>query len=177
MKTLFLAKQITKFYLLVLIILVLSTSRRNPHRLGWVIENITWLRGNTKFILSIEQDISRENEAKDYNILFNTRSTCKFLISKLPCSYCSVYFRNVHKVDKTSCIVCEKNIGNTVWLIVWSCFTENHRTQTSHDDALIVKLFAFQFVNSYASLYYIAFFRGVSIQVVWAQATCRVSSV
>jgi len=27
---------------------------------------------------------------------------------------------------------------------------------------LIIKLFAFQFVNSYTSLYYIAFFRGVS---------------
>nr|XP_006816507.1 PREDICTED: anoctamin-5-like [Saccoglossus kowalevskii] len=36
---------------------------------------------------------------------------------------------------------------------------ENHRTQTSYDDALIIKLFAFQFVNSYVSLYYIAFFR------------------
>ncbi|PVD35218.1 hypothetical protein C0Q70_06499 [Pomacea canaliculata] len=37
---------------------------------------------------------------------------------------------------------------------------ENHRTQTKFDDALIFKLFAFQFVNSYASCYYIAFFRG-----------------
>ena len=38
---------------------------------------------------------------------------------------------------------------------------ENHRTQTRYDDALIFKLFAFQFVNSYASCFYIAFFRGV----------------
>ncbi|XP_012944219.2 anoctamin-5 [Aplysia californica] len=37
---------------------------------------------------------------------------------------------------------------------------ENHRTQTRYDDALIIKLFAFQFVNSYASCFYIAFFRG-----------------
>ncbi|XP_076446692.1 anoctamin-7-like isoform X2 [Babylonia areolata] len=37
---------------------------------------------------------------------------------------------------------------------------ENHRTQTKFDDALIFKLFAFQFVNSYASCFYIAFFRG-----------------
>eukprot|EP00794_Sanderia_malayensis_P006792 gene6792-7557_t len=36
---------------------------------------------------------------------------------------------------------------------------ENHRTQTQFDDSLILKLFGFQFVNSYASLYYIAFFR------------------
>ncbi|XP_063683755.1 anoctamin-7-like isoform X16 [Bolinopsis microptera] len=36
---------------------------------------------------------------------------------------------------------------------------ENHRTQTAYDDALIIKLFAFQFVNNYASLIYIAFFK------------------
>ncbi|KAK3099349.1 hypothetical protein FSP39_003125 [Pinctada imbricata] len=38
--------------------------------------------------------------------------------------------------------------------------TENHRTQSQYDDALVIKLFAFQFVNSYASCFYIAFFRG-----------------
>ncbi|GFN81556.1 anoctamin [Plakobranchus ocellatus] len=43
-----------------------------------------------------------------------------------------------------------------IWLTNW----ENHRTQTRYDDALIMKLFAFQFVNSYASCFYIAFFRG-----------------
>ncbi|XP_076315841.1 anoctamin-7-like [Tachypleus tridentatus] len=36
---------------------------------------------------------------------------------------------------------------------------ENHRTQTRYNDALITKLFAFQFVNTYASLFYTAFFR------------------
>ncbi len=38
---------------------------------------------------------------------------------------------------------------------------ENYRTQTEFDDNLIFKLFAFQFVNSYASLFYIAFFRNI----------------
>ncbi|XP_053399972.1 anoctamin-7-like isoform X3 [Mercenaria mercenaria] len=37
---------------------------------------------------------------------------------------------------------------------------ENHRTQTMYNDALIIKLFAFQFVNNYSSCFYIAFFRG-----------------
>ncbi|KAK3099640.1 hypothetical protein FSP39_007371 [Pinctada imbricata] len=37
---------------------------------------------------------------------------------------------------------------------------ENHRTQTKYDDSLIIKLFAFQFVNNYTSCFYIAFFRG-----------------
>ena len=38
---------------------------------------------------------------------------------------------------------------------------ENHQTRTQYDDALVLKLFGFQFVNSYASLFYIAFFREV----------------
>ena len=42
-----------------------------------------------------------------------------------------------------------------VWLNRW----ENHETQTGYDNALIIKLFLFQFVNSYNSLIYIAFFK------------------
>ena len=34
---------------------------------------------------------------------------------------------------------------------------ENHRTDTTYEDALISKTFCFQFVNSFASLFYIAF--------------------
>lgn len=34
---------------------------------------------------------------------------------------------------------------------------ENHRTNTEYEDALIAKTFIFQFVNSFASLFYIAF--------------------
>ncbi|XP_023221266.1 anoctamin-7-like isoform X1 [Centruroides sculpturatus] len=36
---------------------------------------------------------------------------------------------------------------------------ENHQTQSAYNDALIIKLFAFQFANTYTSLFYIAFFR------------------
>jgi hypothetical protein len=34
---------------------------------------------------------------------------------------------------------------------------ENHRTDTQHEDSLIAKIFVFQFVNSYASFFYLAF--------------------
>jgi magnesium-transporting ATPase (P-type) len=34
---------------------------------------------------------------------------------------------------------------------------ENHRTDTEYEDALIAKVFSFQFVNSFASLFYIGF--------------------
>ena len=47
-------------------------------------------------------------------------------------------------------------------------FVENHRTQTQFEDSLILKLFGFQFVNSYSSLYYIAFFREVSNLIFWS---------
>ena len=36
---------------------------------------------------------------------------------------------------------------------------ENHRTDTEYEDSLIGKLFAFSFVNSYASLFYVAFIK------------------
>lgn len=36
---------------------------------------------------------------------------------------------------------------------------ENHRTDTEYEDALIAKTFLFQFVNSFASLFYIAFIK------------------
>lgn len=34
---------------------------------------------------------------------------------------------------------------------------ENHRTDTKYEDALIGKTFLFQFINSFANMYYIAF--------------------
>ncbi len=37
---------------------------------------------------------------------------------------------------------------------------EMHKTQTEFEDALILKGFLFQFVNFYASIIYIGFFKG-----------------
>lgn len=37
---------------------------------------------------------------------------------------------------------------------------ENYRTKTEFEDKLILKIFCFQFVNGYSSLFYIAFFKG-----------------
>lgn len=35
---------------------------------------------------------------------------------------------------------------------------ENHKFESSNDNSLIIKIFAFQFVNSYIQLFYYAFF-------------------
>ena len=37
---------------------------------------------------------------------------------------------------------------------------ENHRTASAYENSLILKSFGFQFVNSYVSFFYIAFFKG-----------------
>merc|ERR1719502_12031 len=37
---------------------------------------------------------------------------------------------------------------------------ENHQTQTQYNDALIMKVFIFQFVNSYAAILFMAFLAG-----------------
>lgn len=36
---------------------------------------------------------------------------------------------------------------------------ENPRTQTDYEDSFTVKMFWFQFVNTYASVFYVAFFK------------------
>ena len=40
---------------------------------------------------------------------------------------------------------------------------ENHRTENEHKDAMVLKLFVFQFVNSYFSLYLSAFVKPFSV--------------
>ena len=46
------------------------------------------------------------------------------------------------------------------FLAVWLTEKELHRTQTSFDDALTIKIYLFQFVNYYVSIFYIAFDKG-----------------
>jgi hypothetical protein len=36
---------------------------------------------------------------------------------------------------------------------------ENHRTESAHDNAQIIKLVLFWFINSYLSLFYMAFYK------------------
>lgn len=44
-------------------------------------------------------------------------------------------------------------------------FTEMHRTQTEYEDSLTFKVFCFQFVNFYSSIFYIAFFKGKYVRL------------
>ena len=37
---------------------------------------------------------------------------------------------------------------------------EYHRTDSNYDNSLTIKMYLFQFVNFYASIFYIAFFKG-----------------
>ena len=58
-------------------------------------------------------------------------------------------------------------IFNMIYLKLASHLTrlENHRTDTQYEDNLIVKIFSFTFVNSFASFFYLAFVAGFLTQL------------
>lgn len=58
-------------------------------------------------------------------------------------------------------LVCIIILGK-VYLVIARALTnfESHRTQTEWEDSFTLKMFLFQFVNHFASLFYIAFFKG-----------------
>ena len=45
------------------------------------------------------------------------------------------------------------------YLAIWLTEIELNRTQTEFDDSLSLKIYLLQFVNYYASIFYIAFFK------------------
>ena len=45
-------------------------------------------------------------------------------------------------------------------IAIWITEMELHRTQTSYDNSLIVKIYVFQFISYYSSIFYIAFVKG-----------------
>lgn len=47
-----------------------------------------------------------------------------------------------------------------MWLAEYLTELELLRTQTEFDDSLTLKIYLLQFVNYYASIFYIAFFKG-----------------
>lgn len=45
-------------------------------------------------------------------------------------------------------------------MAAWLTELENQRTQTQYEESLTLKLYMFQFVNYYSSIFYIAFLKG-----------------
>ena len=60
-------------------------------------------------------------------------------------------------------------IMNTAYRSVAVYFNdmENYRTETEYNDALIIKTIIFQFVNSYITLFYIAFIKSSEVPMGW----------
>ena len=56
-------------------------------------------------------------------------------------------------------------------LAFWLTEKELHRTQTNFDDSLTVKIYLFQFVNYYASIFYIAFFKVLKLAGIHCNST------
>lgn len=67
----------------------------------------------------------------------------------------NTYFQAFSGIINGAFIVIFNQLYNNlaIWLTNW----ENHRTESAWENALVIKKFCFQFVNSYISLYYIAF--------------------
>eukprot|EP01116_Phalansterium_solitarium_P018777 TRINITY_DN5090_c0_g1_i1.p1 TRINITY_DN5090_c0_g1~~TRINITY_DN5090_c0_g1_i1.p1 ORF type:complete len:807 (+),score=289.96 TRINITY_DN5090_c0_g1_i1:119-2539(+) len=63
------------------------------------------------------------------------------------------------------------------WLAGVLCRLENHRTQEQFDNNYAVKVFMFDFVNSYTSLFYIAFFKRGSLLFFGVQDHCTGPSI
>ena len=61
-------------------------------------------------------------------------------------------------------------------MAVWLTEKELHRTQTDFDNALTLKIYLFQFVNYYASIFYIAFFKGLFVGTPNKYTRCRDSA-
>lgn len=51
-------------------------------------------------------------------------------------------------------------VGSSLQNRLFVCFQERHKYQSKYEDSLIAKIYLFQFVNFYSSLFYIAFFKG-----------------
>ncbi|CAN8006180.1 unnamed protein product [Ixodes hexagonus] len=102
------------------------------------------------------------------------------LISVLAVTLYQVYMYNAYCNGETTCEVMHGSIVapilNTLSIMILGKIYsyaavrltewENHRTRSMYNDALVIKLFAFQFTNTYASLFYTAFFREVSVRLV-----------
>ncbi|KAJ8310954.1 hypothetical protein KUTeg_011493 [Tegillarca granosa] len=69
-------------------------------------------------------------------------------------------FKRVPGLNAVECLILTSILSSLLNAVSILALGRNHRTQSQYDDALIIKLFAFQFANSYSSCIYIAFFRG-----------------
>ena len=62
------------------------------------------------------------------------------------------------------------------YVAVWLTEIELNRTQTEFDDSLSLKIYLLQFVNYYASIFYIAFFKVIifcTIKMNWTLTISR----
>ena len=61
------------------------------------------------------------------------------------------------------------------YVAVWLTEIELNRTQTEFDDSLSLKIYLLQFVNYYASIFYIAFFKVISFGTIKMNWTLTIS--
>jgi hypothetical protein len=77
--------------------------------------------------------------------------------------YALTYYHKLQDTDSQTvasiCNAVQIQVVNYIYSLIANALSEreNHRTDTQYEDSMIAKIFWFQFVNSYASFFYLAF--------------------
>jgi anoctamin-10 len=79
-----------------------------------------------------------------------------YLFDKYQGEYFANYILSILSTMNAIQIVIFNQIYN--FIAAWLTTFENHKTQTEYEKSLILKTFIFQFINSFNSLFYMAFF-------------------
>ena len=94
----------------------------------------------------IKYELMRKGRLSAFNLFFTSRSNWSIFITTTGATINLILIMFFNFIYES--------------IAVWLTEKELHRTQTDFDDALTLKIYLFQFVNYYASIIYIAFFKG-----------------
>ncbi|CAG9311961.1 unnamed protein product [Blepharisma stoltei] len=119
----------------------------------------------------ISGKMKKIHEKKRHSILKNVLglSTIIFFVTVVIASLIAIFFYRANSNDDSwgpriagIFNAIQIKILNIIYKKIAVVLTdwENYETESEYQNALTIKLFAFQFVNSYSSLFYIAYFKG-----------------
>jgi hypothetical protein len=113
-----------------------------------------------------------------HNLLTTIDGSRVYNYRGIPCCRCCCYTGNIvfrifiQRIQETFGSIIAGMINSIVIMVFSTAYRkvatiltdwENHRTESEYENSMIVKNFIFQFVNSYVSLFYIAFLKGTQL--------------
>jgi len=143
--------------------------------------NNTWITSPVKYQLCAWINTTEPYYCAPACTTYNSEITCVFTALlgdyvadyRVACDWSDPYYRSQITAALINLFVIV--VLNKVFEILAAYLNdwENHKTDTQYDDALIVKTFFFMFLNSYSSLFYIAFFKGTLAQSIFGDDKLR----